>query len=85
MIPSIRSKQRQKWLRKIRKLGKISPLTRRTFSKHFGSLKHTDQAVISARSARKKRWICFILTLVILAIIAIVVVVVIKNNTSSNK
>jgi len=44
-------------------------------------LKHTDKAVVSARSARKKRWICFILLLVILAIIAIVVVVVIKNNS----
>jgi t-SNARE complex subunit (syntaxin) len=72
-------------LRKIRKLGKFSPWSSRTFSKHFGSLKHTDQAVVSARSARKKRWICFILTLIIIAIIAIVVVVVVKNNTSSSK
>ncbi|OAX43557.1 t-SNARE [Rhizopogon vinicolor AM-OR11-026] len=46
-------------------------------------LKHTDKAVVSARSARKKRWICFILLLVIIAIIAIIVVVVIKNNSST--
>ncbi|KAH7923522.1 t-SNARE [Leucogyrophana mollusca] len=43
-------------------------------------LGHTEKAVASARSARKKRWICFILTLVILAIIAIVVAVIITNN-----
>jgi len=42
---------------------------------------HTDKAIVSARGARKKRWICFILTLIILAIIAIVVAVVITNNT----
>jgi len=36
-------------------------------------LKHTEKAVDSARAARKKRWICFIIILVILAIIAIVV------------
>ncbi|KAF9246188.1 t-SNARE [Melanogaster broomeanus] len=44
-------------------------------------LGHTETAVVSARSARKKRWICFILTLIILAIIAIIVAVVITNNT----
>lgn len=42
-------------------------------------LQQTGKAVTSARSARKKRWICFFLSLVIIAIIAIVVVVVIKN------
>ncbi|KIJ68995.1 hypothetical protein HYDPIDRAFT_172496 [Hydnomerulius pinastri MD-312] len=44
-------------------------------------LGHTDKAVDSARSARKKRWICFILTVVILAIIAIIVAVIITNNS----
>lgn len=44
-------------------------------------LHHTGKAVGSARSARKKRWICFFLSLLILAIIAIIVVVVIKNNS----
>ncbi|KIK99297.1 hypothetical protein PAXRUDRAFT_553032 [Paxillus rubicundulus Ve08.2h10] len=43
-------------------------------------LGHTETAVVSARSARKKRWICFILTVVILAIIAIIVAVIITNN-----
>ncbi|KIM58927.1 hypothetical protein SCLCIDRAFT_90282, partial [Scleroderma citrinum Foug A] len=44
-------------------------------------LQQTEKAVVSARSARKKRWICFFLTLLILAIIGIVVAVVITNNT----
>lgn len=43
-------------------------------------VQHTGKAVISARSARKKRWICFFLILLIIAIIAIIVVVVVKNN-----
>lgn len=44
------------------------------------SLGYTEKAVVSARAARKKRWICFILTLVILAIVGIVVAVVIVQN-----
>ncbi|KAG2158369.1 t-SNARE, partial [Suillus bovinus] len=44
---------------------------------------HTGKAVVSARSARKKRWICFFLSLLIIAIIAIIVVVVIKQNSGS--
>lgn len=43
-------------------------------------LGHTEKAVASARAERKKRWICFILSIVILAIIGIVVAVVIVNN-----
>lgn len=43
-------------------------------------LSHTDKAVISARSARKKRWICFAIIVVILAIIAIVLAVHFGNN-----
>lgn len=45
-------------------------------------LHHTGKAVGSARSARKKRWICFFLSLLILAIIAIIVVVVVVKNNS---
>ncbi|KAG8217829.1 t-SNARE [Butyriboletus roseoflavus] len=41
---------------------------------------HTDKAIGSARAARKKRWICFFLTLIILAIVAIILAVVITNN-----
>ncbi|KAG9318804.1 t-SNARE [Chiua virens] len=41
---------------------------------------HTDKAIVSARAARKKRWICFFLTLIILAIVAIILAVVITNN-----
>ncbi|RDX56588.1 t-SNARE [Polyporus arcularius HHB13444] len=44
-------------------------------------LNYTSKAVDSARSARKKRWICFVLCLVIIIIIAVVVVVVIKGQT----
>ncbi|OJT14612.1 Syntaxin-like protein psy1 [Trametes pubescens] len=43
-------------------------------------LNYTSKAVDSARSARKKRWICFILCIVILIIIAIVVAVVVLQN-----
>lgn len=44
-------------------------------------LGYTDKAVVSARAARKKRWICFFLTLIILIIVGIVVAVVITQNT----
>jgi len=43
-------------------------------------LGHTTKAVVSARGARKKRWICFGLLVLLLVIIAIVVAVVIINN-----
>lgn len=48
-------------------------------------LGYTEKAVTSARAARKKRWICFFLTLVILAIIAIVVGVVVAQNVKTHK
>jgi syntaxin 1B/2/3 len=44
----------------------------------------TDKAVDSAKAARKKRWICFILLLIILIIIAIIVGVVVSNNVHHN-
>jgi len=47
-------------------------------------LGYTEKAVVSARAARKKRWICFILTLVLFAIVAIVVAVVVTNNIHNN-
>lgn len=47
-------------------------------------LQYTDKAVESARSARKKRWICFFLILIILAIVAIVVAVAIVKATKKN-
>jgi len=43
-------------------------------------LQHTEKAVVSARKARRKRWICFFLLLIILAIIGIVVGVVVSQN-----
>ncbi|KAI6128237.1 t-SNARE [Pisolithus croceorrhizus] len=44
-------------------------------------LQHTEKAVVSARAARRKRWICFFLFVLILIIIGVVVAVVITNNT----
>lgn len=44
------------------------------------ALEHTNTAVEHARSARKKRWICFGIIVVILIIVAIVLAVVITNN-----
>jgi syntaxin 1B/2/3 len=38
-------------------------------------LQYTEKAVDSARAARKKRWICFIICLILLIIIAIVVAI----------
>ena len=46
-------------------------------------LGHTVKAVESARSARKKRWICFGLFVLLLVIVGIVVAVVILNNKKS--
>ncbi|KZT60452.1 t-SNARE [Calocera cornea HHB12733] len=43
-------------------------------------LQQTEKAVVSARSARKKRWICFAIILIILIIIAIVVAVEVIQN-----
>lgn len=48
------------------------------------SLGYTEKARDSARAARKKRWICFIIILIILAIIGIVVGVVVSNNIHNN-
>ncbi|KAF9780564.1 t-SNARE [Thelephora terrestris] len=42
---------------------------------------HTDKAVVSARAARKKRWICFGLFVLLLAIVAAIVAgIVVTNN-----
>jgi len=43
-------------------------------------LGHTVKAVVSARGARKKRWICFGILILLLAVIAIIVTIVIINN-----
>jgi len=45
-------------------------------------LKDTEAAVVSARSARKKRWICFFIILIILAIVGIAVGISVKNAVS---
>ncbi|KAL1745649.1 t-SNARE, partial [Schizophyllum fasciatum] len=47
-------------------------------------LGYTEKAVTSARAARKKRWICFFITLIVLAVIGIVVGVVVSNNVKSS-
>ena len=49
------------------------------------SLNYTNKAVDSARAARKKRWICFMIFLVLLIVIAIVVVVFVLKNKPSSK
>lgn len=45
-------------------------------------VKHTETAVASARSARKKRWICFFILLILAIIVAVVIVVVVKKQQS---
>jgi len=47
-------------------------------------LQHTDKAVDSARAARKKRWICFVLIIIILAIVGIVVAIAIVKAVKKN-
>ncbi|KII88644.1 hypothetical protein PLICRDRAFT_54476 [Plicaturopsis crispa FD-325 SS-3] len=42
-------------------------------------LGYTEKAVVSARAARKKRWICLVIIIVVLLVIAIVVAIVIKG------
>jgi syntaxin 1B/2/3 len=48
-------------------------------------LQYTEKAVVSARAARKKRWICFFIALILLAVIGIVVGVVVHNNLNTSK
>ncbi|KAG6854610.1 hypothetical protein C0991_004212 [Blastosporella zonata] len=43
-------------------------------------LGYTEKAVVSARAARKKRWICFIIILIILIIVGIVVGIEVAQN-----
>lgn len=45
-------------------------------------VEHTDKAVVSARAARKKRWICFGLFILLLAVIAAIVAGVIVTNNN---
>lgn len=49
------------------------------------SLGYTEKAVDSARAARKKRWICFWISLVLLIIVAIVVGVVVKQQVDASR
>lgn len=46
-------------------------------------LGYTMKAVKSASAARKKRWICFGLSILILVIIAIIIAIVVLNNRKS--
>ncbi|KAF7779084.1 hypothetical protein Agabi119p4_3429 [Agaricus bisporus var. burnettii] len=48
-------------------------------------LTHMDKAVVSARGARKKRWICFIIILIILIIVGVVVGVEVKKLVDDKK
>jgi syntaxin 1B/2/3 len=49
------------------------------------ALEHTDKAVISARAARKKRWICFFILLIVLAVVGIIVGVLVSRAVANNK
>ncbi|KAF8319422.1 t-SNARE [Clavulina sp. PMI_390] len=44
-------------------------------------VQYTEKAVESARSARKKRWICFVICLIIIIIIAIILVIKFKPSS----
>ena len=44
------------------------------------SLGYTEKAVTSAKSARRKRWICFFILLIILGVIGAVVAIEIGKN-----
>ncbi|TFK54989.1 t-SNARE [Heliocybe sulcata] len=48
-------------------------------------LQYTEKAVDSARSARKKRWICFGIIVLVLVIIAIIVAIEVVKNINTNK
>ncbi|KAF8636668.1 hypothetical protein AX17_003474 [Amanita inopinata Kibby_2008] len=48
-------------------------------------LQYTEKAVISARSARKKRWICFVIILIVLIIVGVVVGIKVSEAVSRNK
>lgn len=48
-------------------------------------LNYTEKAVDSARAARKKRWICFFITLIVLIIIGVVVGVVVAQQVNNSK
>jgi len=49
------------------------------------ALQHTDKALISARAARKKRWICFFIILIVLAVVGIIVGVFVSRQVANNK
>lgn len=51
----------------------------------YVSLGYTEKAVESARAARKKRWICFVITLIVLIIIGVIVGVLVSKNIKSSK
>jgi len=50
-----------------------------------GGLVYTEKAVVSARAARKKRWICFGIIVVILIIVAIILAIEIPPLINKNK
>ena len=66
--------------RRMSRLGEM-PLTAWTLPLIIvSSLGYTEKAVSSARAARKKRWICFIIFLIILAIIGVAVGIEVANH-----
>jgi syntaxin 1B/2/3 len=41
--------------------------------------------VVSARAARKKRWICFFIILAVVAVVAIILAIVLTKQFANNK
>jgi syntaxin 1B/2/3 len=48
-------------------------------------LNYTEKAVVSARAARKKRWICFFIVLIILIIVGVVVGIEVAQHVNTKK
>jgi hypothetical protein len=75
----MQSRHPQLRFRKIQKLGMLhvgSP----SFHLTGCSLGQTEKAVDHARSARRKRWFCFLLFIAVLAAVGIAVGVTVGNN-----
>ncbi|KAI8993389.1 t-SNARE [Pilobolus umbonatus] len=65
-------------------LNSIESTTMETNNNLEAGVKEAGEAINTARSTRRKKWICFIIFVIILIIIAIVLAVVITNNKKNN-
>ena len=76
----MQSRHPQLRFRKIQKLGMLHVGFAEFSSNWSCSLGQTEKAVEHARSARRKRWFCFLLFLAVLAAVGIAVGVTVGNN-----